>query len=747
MTSSQNCAIAHIRKDTHETQTIKQHSENTALLAQSFAVRPIRQLVLAAGILHDIGKYQSRFQQRILGNHNIQAPHALCGAQTAKKYYGKMIACPMLAYVIAGHHAGLLDYGSKSDIPEDATLCGTLMREVQDDYSRYETELAIPPLDEQALLAFMAQGNPTPGEAAERFAFFTRYAFSCLTDADSLDTETFMTGLAREGIYADFAVCLQKVNQQLASFCSVTPLQKARSGLQAQAFAHAKEQAHTYLMNMPTGSGKTLCSLKFALERAIAAGKKRIIYIIPYNSIIDQTAETFEKLLGEAAPVLRHQSTFVYEDQAELAEEEVLARTKATENWDAPLIVTTAVQFFESLYGNRRGSLRKLHNMGDAVLIFDEAHLLPRAYLEPCLKGISYLTGFLNSEAVLLTATMPDYRSLLNRFGLAGLTIVDLIPDRTSFEAFRKCRFQKLGVLTDEQLLQKAMESPSCLIIVNSRKAARMLYEAIPQGCQTFHLSTWITAQHRQETIQSIRVALSGLEQDYPDLARIPKERRLTVVSTSLVEAGVDLDFYTVFRELSGLDSILQAGGRCNREGKRALADVFLFEREEEVGKPATDARVNITRRLLEEYDKPDAPACILAYYERLYAACEDELTSHSIVKFENDRYRFDPGKVVQLPFRSYAEEFRIIDAPTYAVAIPCDDISRALIDRIPEGLSAKERRQLQKYTCSVSPFDFKGLLAQHLVETDQSGLIWLKNPAQYKRDTGIQFECGDIIL
>ncbi len=740
-------AIAHRREDTLEIQTVQQHSRQTAELARQFAVQPLKPLVFAAGILHDVGKYQPRFQQRIRGDRSIRAPHALCGAQEARQYYGKGIAFLMLAYVIAGHHAGLPDYGSKGDIAEDATLCGTLRRTVEEDYSRYRAELDIPPLDEGALLAYLAQGDPTPEDAAERFAFFTRYCFSCLTDADSLDTEAFMTGRARETITADFTACLEKVNRRLEGFQNVTPLQKARAGLQAQAFSHAGEQAHVYLMNMPTGSGKTLCSLKFALERALATGKKRILYIIPYNSIIDQTADTFAQLLGDAAPLVRHQSTFMYEDQAELAEEEALARSRATENWDAPLILTTAVQFFESLYGDRRSSLRKLHNMGDAVLIFDEAHLLPRAFLEPCLKGIAYLTAFLHSEAVLLTATMPDYRGLLARFGLPGLTTVDLIPDRSGFGVFRKCRYVKLGACTDEALLVRAMECPSCLILVNSRKTARKLYDALPAGRRKMHLSTWMTAQHRQETIREVREALRALERDYPDPARVPEERRLTVISTSLVEAGVDLDFDTVMRELSGLDSILQAGGRCNREGRRPTADVFVFERAEDAGKTARDARVNITRSLLEQFDQPDTPACILAYYDRLYEAHADELTCHSIVRYEDERYHFDRSKPMHLPFRSYAGAFRLIDAPTCAVAVPWDEASRALIARIPEGLTLQERRRLQQYACSVSPADFKSLLAQHLVETEPSGLVWLKNPAQYRRDTGIQFECGDIIL
>ena len=744
MSLQSHSAIAHIRENTGEVQTVKQHCEETAALASSFATDAMKPVVNAAGLLHDIGKFQPAFQRR-MRDHTTYAPHAPCGAQAAKESYPPGCAKLMVAYSIAGHHAGLPDYGSKSDVEGDPTLWGNWRRKT-DDYQAYRTELAAPPVDEAALQAFLAQGCSTAEDCAENFAFFTRYCFSCLTDADSLNTEEFCTNRKRDVLTADFCACLDKVNAYMDGFQAVTPLQKARAGLQQQAFAQAETSAEIYLMNMPTGSGKTLCSLKFALERVIRSGKKRLIYVIPYNSIIDQTATTFENLLGDSATLLRHQSTWVYEDDKALATEEQLARTKTTENWDAPIIITTAVQFFQSLYGNRRSGLRKLHNMGDAVLVFDEAHLLPRAYLQPCLRGIALLTRHLHSEAILLTATMPDYRTLLERYGAAGLHMVDLVPDRRDFGAFSKCAYHVLGAVSDEVVLTRAADARSCLLIVNSRKAARALYAACAMP-RKYHLSTWMAVLDRQRVIAEVREALADLATRYPDPVDVPPDERLVVISTSLVEAGVDLDFHTVLRELTGLDSILQAGGRCNREGKRPMADVYIFEREESAARPATDARIGITRGLLRTFDPIDAPVCIQAYYAKLFAAHEDELTRNTIVNFAKANECFEADKPLHLPFRSYAQAFQMIDAPTYAIAVPCDEASRALIQRIPLGLTAKERRQLQRYTCSVNPYDFKQLLSQRLVAVEESGICWLRNEAAYDPQTGIQFECGDYFV
>ncbi len=404
--------IAHINESDKTVQTVREHSENTAKLSRSYSISDFKDIAFAAGLLHDIGKFESDFQRRIRGE-NIHVEHSIDGAIEADRLYEYPVN-RLLAYCIAGHHSGLPDGGNKNDEPDFPTLYGRLQRKEQSLYKAYKEEIQIPDIDEKGFKKLLTQDcNNDIKVLVDKFAFFTRYCFSCLTDADSIDTGTFCGTRTDSVPHMDFAKCLQRLNERMSSFVCKTELQKARSVLQAQVFAKVGEASEISLINMPTGSGKTLCSIKFALERAIRSGKKRIIYIIPFNSIIDQTVVEFERIFQEDAEILRHQSSFSYEDDdgdEQSSEDYRDAMKNATENWDAKLIVTTAVQFFESIYSNRKKKLRKLHNMADSILVFDEAHLMPQNLLQPCLQAISFLTKYFHSEAVFLTATMPDFK-------------------------------------------------------------------------------------------------------------------------------------------------------------------------------------------------------------------------------------------------------------------------------------------------------------------------------------------------
>ena len=313
---------------------------------------------------------------------------------------------------------------------------------------------------------------------------------------------------------------------------------------------------------MPTGSGKTLLSLRLALEMVKRSGGKlkRIIYVIPYTSIIEQTAKTFSDIIGEYADIVQHHSNFIYDDTNE--DDLTAAKLKkACENWDAPIVITTSVQFFESLYHYKSSRLRKLHNISESVIVFDEIHLLPIDQLQPCLKGVGHITKYLDSKALFLSATMPDYKKLFEKY-IPECCINELITDKCDFKTFDKCQYINLGEQSAERIAQHASTRRSSLIVVNSRRSAREVYDSLSGN--KYHLSTFMTPHDRTNTIDRIRTDLK-------------KGRQVCVVSTSLIEAGVDLDFETVFRQLAGLDSILQAGGRCNREGKLSKGEVYFF--------------------------------------------------------------------------------------------------------------------------------------------------------------------------
>lgn len=549
---------AHTRED-GERQTVKAHLIGVSKLAEGFSVDLLKTLAKKASLYHDIGKYALNFQKR-LDDDKVKFSHAACGAIEYKNLEDKNDCfAPLMEYCIAGHHTGLMDGGTGADNSDSPTLNGTLKRADEytgdSDYSAYATEIEFATLTQEEITPPLNElrSAKDPTELIERYAFFTKYVFSCLTDADFLDTEIFCNKNVERGMSGDFEKALDKLNRELSDMPSDNPLRQARSRIQQQAFDNSVNKSHISILDMPTGSGKTLCSLKLALE----SGKKRIIYVIPYTSIIEQTANKFEKMFGDVLPVLQHHSNYSYDGNTEEEKKTVEKLKRTCENWDAPLIITTSVQFFQSIYHYKGSALRKLHNLRDSVIVFDEIHLIPTELLRPCLKAVGYITKYLNSEALFLSATMPDYSKLFDKF-LPDVNYNKLVTDRTNFKYFKKCEYKDMGKTTLETIAENASRCKNALIVVNTKKTAAELYNLV-QG-EKYHLSANMTPAHRSRVIEVVR-------------KKLKKGEYITVVSTSLVEAGVDLDFNTVFRQLSGLDSILQAGGRCNREGKDAKGD------------------------------------------------------------------------------------------------------------------------------------------------------------------------------
>ena len=673
--------IAH-KRDDKETQSVSEHLHGTAELAKSFAVEDFRSLAEKTAILHDIGKYLLDFQKRINGD-NISVEHSICGAQECGRLWGNEWFAPLMEYCIAGHHSGLPDGGSGADI--NTTLAARMQRKTED-FSAYKGEITVEKPDTSAIMNAFRKAE-TKDDFTELYAFFTKYIFSCLTDADFIDTERFCNPNAQRGFKGDFEEALGLLNAKLASFKADNPVRAARADLLAQAVENAgKSSSQISMLNMPTGSGKTLCSLKVALEKALRDGKKRIIYVIPYTSIIEQTANTFSEILGESVEILQHHSNYILEDTDENAcTAEKLKKT--CENWDAPLVVTTSVQFFQSLYHYKGSRLRKLHNMAESVIVFDEIHLIPIEYLQPCLRAVGYITKYLNSHAIFLSATMPDYSGLFSRF-VKNAEVCELITDKSKFPIFNNCKYTWLGKTSFEAIAQKADEYESSLIIVNKRKSAQRLYSML--SGRKFHLSTYMSPEHRSAVIAEIKECLKNHE-------------KITVVSTSLVEAGVDFDFRTVFRELAGFDSILQAGGRCNREGERPDGDVFIFETDEKL-KGDIGIRANIAARIIKENDDIMSDKCIKEYYNSLFDFNDEKIKANSIALFNGHNYS------KSLPFRSYAENFEYIKSDTIGIAINNNEKCAKLLEKLKYGDTSVMRR-LQRYTVSVYRYELDEIL------------------------------------
>lgn len=695
------------------------HLENVAKLCENNAVEDFKPYARCIGLLHDAGKYTVEFQKYIRGESNAKTEHARYGAQILNGL--RFLYIYMMQYCIAGHHTGLPDGGSINGNPEDSQLRSILKREMEPIDGFYdEIKYDLPEDNMRELLKL--NGHSNLGDLIEAYAFITRYMFSCLTDADYIDTEHFCNSNAERGLHGDFKQAYERICDKISSFKPVTELQKARGKIQNMVYESINDRADMYIVDMPTGSGKTLCSMKAALQLAMKYDKKRIIYVIPFVSIIEQTAKVFENIFGDALPVLQHHSNYDFENETDDLPDKTTEKLKRTcENWDADLIVTTNIQFFESLYHYRGSRLRKLHNLADSVIVFDEIHTLPSEYLQPCLRGINHIVKYLNSKAIIMSATMPDYGNFINKYMKDCNTEIS-VKDKSLYSKFKKCTYKYIGKTDFESIVKNLADKQDAMVIVNSRKKARELYRIFKDvyDGKVYHLSTFMTPLDRSETIAEINQNLKN-------------NIKTILVSTSLIEAGVDLDFSNVYREITGLDSILQAGGRCNREGRLNNAEVIVFETN--TIEKSIRMKANITKSLFNEYSDISDYRCIEDYYNRLFKYKENKIEENSI----SNEKRMPEKNPMAIPFRTYAQEFKFIDVERIGIVIPCNE-NEELINQLEYGKLSVKRR-LQKYCASVNRWDFEEMIKLGIVEELNGGVYKLTNPDYYNNETGLTIE------
>jgi len=488
---------------------------------------------------------------------------------------------------------------------------------------------------------------------------------------------------------------------------------------------------------MPTGGGKTLSSLAFALRHARMHGLRRVILVVPYTSIIEQNADVIRRILGEDA-VLEHHSHYVHPEEGRRAEQNAsLAYKLSTENWDATIIVTTSAQFFESLFDNRPSRCRKLHNIIQSVIILDEVQMLPVPYLKPCLSALKILTARYRSSVVLCTATQPALmKSSFLEEGFASEDVHSIIPHfllPVLYRIFERSRAEHAGKLSDDRIAEIIMKERQILCIVNSRKQARSLYEALPEEGR-FHLSTLMNAINRERTIATIR-------------ERLDKKQCCRVISTSLIEAGVDVDFPTVYRELAGLDSILQAAGRCNREGKEAAQDsiVHIYQTEHAVP-PIMRPNIESCRTVLRLYAEDiGSRKAIHAYFcDLLFKRGENQQRSRP-VSSENDL--LDTSKTLsseaRFAFRETAEHFRFIDTDTITVYIPTPENSED-IKALRDGHYSRELfRRLGRCGVSIYRREYQALCSiGGVTEIADAHCGILSDIKLYTPECGLQVSC-----
>ena len=705
-----------------EREAVVDHLTQVAEMASGFAAAfDAQEWAYMAGLAHDIGKYSKEFQKRILED-GPSCDHSTAGAYELyrqKRWF--------LAYCVAGHHSGLPDGGSSANTIDQPTLSARMKRAKAKripDYLAFETEVQLQSPD-ITKLDFEKLDN------GFSVSFWIRMLFSCLVDADYLCTERFMEGAPRStNEYSSIAELTDRLEKGIAPFFPPSnELNRVRCALLDLSRKCARQAPGVFSLTVPTGGGKTLASMRFALHHASAnpGMMRRVIYVAPYTAIIEQNAEVYRKYLG-SENVLEHHSNHDFDDEHESGRSMRLA----AENWDVPIVVTTTVQFFESLFSNRPSRCRKLHNIVGSVIVLDEAQMLPTKQLRPCLRALSELVHHYGCSIVLCSATQPTFNKY---FEEQGCLVREINPNvERDYQKLQRVSYRYEGELSNEELAERLASCRQALCVVNSRRQAADLYRSLSEayGLQgVFHLSTLMFPAHRAKKLREIGERLSAGE-------------GCIVISTSLIEAGVDIDFPVVYRALAGLDSIVQCAGRCNREGKRRTSEsiVHVFEPSADMGymMPADVAqRASLTYSVmssgssleLSDFDFGSLDA-IENYFSQLLDMRGRNLDASDVLK------HLEGFRGFSIPFKEVAESFRMIEEGTKAILIPDEEIAGE-IDALQAGfISHISLRRTMRYSVNVYDQDFKALCDCGALERIGDGVFLLSDLGIYDQAIGL---------
>lgn len=672
---------AHTPADAGSAHALLDHLTGTADLARGFAARMgFAELGELLGLWHDIGKAHPKFQRYLkdltAGRSGTSVPHAIWGAALAYGFKDARGPWRELTVPIAGHHAGLK---SPRDLENDIPTAVEREPDVYDTVRKLAARLPMP-----------AELQVQPAEPAER-ELRIRMLLSALVDADRLDTEAHADPehsnqrgfeVSAEHLWAAF----ENDQQELMAGADDTRLNDIRRDVYEACLAAAHKPQGVYRLTVPTGGGKTRSGLAFALRHAMEHELERVIAAIPYTSIIDQTADVYRRILGDDV-VLEHHSRAGHRSNREGGEEDQTRRTLrlrlATENWDAPLIVTTTVQLFESLFSHNPSAVRKIHRIANSVVILDEVQTLPPGLLDPTTDVLRGLVKDYGATIVLSTATQPalDRTPYIESFD--GMEIREIVPSHPEhFEILKRVRYQWIEGSPDwPELAERLNEQDQVLAVLNTRRDALALLDSMPSHEDTYHLSSLLCAAHRRDQLRRVRCGLEA-------------ERPVRVVSTQVVEAGVDIDFPVVFRALGPLDRIVQAAGRCNREGRRQKGRVYLFD-PGQGGSPRGAYRTGLghARALLQNSDleRLHDPRIFRTYFQRLFR--DQELDENGVQPLRR-----------KLRFRDVSDRYRLIDDDTVPVVVNYRERGHDLAMGFWERPSREGFVRLQPYVVNLYP-------------------------------------------
>lgn len=693
----------------------------------------------ALGLLHDAGKVNPAFQRRLHGA-GERVDHGAPGAREALSRYRSQLGDTngrLLAFAIAGHHGGMpngISAGFEGRTPLKSRLSKEGVEKTAREFEDYAARVGLCLPESGAMEPLPLEKLAIAGERSDvdfaRGIFscstFTRMLFSCLVDADYLDTERFMTvedaamreGTARDNVL-ELSYRLDRHMEDVQASAVPSKVNGMRSKVLEACRSAATWEPGIYSLTVPTGGGKTLASLSFALHHAISNDMARVIYAIPFTSIVEQAAQVFRSVLGDVN-VLEHHSN--YDFDAVTDEERKLSERLAIQNWEAPLIVTTNVQLFESLFSNKPGKCRKLHNIANSVIVLDEAQMLPDNLLTVTLAMLEELVADFNVTVLLCTATQPALEGLWP-FGAHPREIVPF-QDELSAVLDGRTKFVIEGAIREELLVDALVSNHQVLCIVGTKKKARRLFEDIVNEIDVgdtedsfaagiFHLSANMTPLHRSIVLTEIR-------------RRLAEGERCVVVSTQLIEAGVDVDFPVVYRELAGIDSLIQAAGRCNREGRNSEGTVHVFEISDEVALGLSNERFDtswlgqmksIARQVIDDYDNTLDSSMSKEFFQRRYAVTTEKgLDANGLYADMTSASLLASTPVFgTLEFEDYAEKYRIIEDASVPVFVPWGEKGQELLAKLQEGCSRGASAsayvtKLQQSSVGVAPWFFSEL-------------------------------------
>ncbi len=806
--------IAHRRKKDGECQPLWTHlievSEIAGRLAKKIGLTESGNLI---GMVHDLGKASHEFDKYIKSGTGLINPdaddyvdaaalhgrvdHSSAGAQLiwrelSSKGNESLWAAQILSLCVASHHSGVVD----CLMPDGMDNYHRRMKKAEE---RTHTEEALSNLDvverkklygllsTSALinevvtrLKSLKESNDSKETLTFKQGLLLRFLFSCLIDADRLNTADFEfpnnASLRNYGEYHPWQVLIERLDNKLKSFKKGNKVDDVRREVSQQCLEYSDKRKGLYQLTVPTGGGKTLASLRFALHHAKKHKMERIFYIIPYTSIIDQNADEVRKILEDKDENGKYLDKVVLEHHSNLTpEEETRRQNLMAENWDAPLVFTTQVQFMETLFSSGTRGVRRMHQLANSVLIFDEVQTIPLRCVHMFNVAIRFLVNNCGATVVLCTATQP----LLDKVEPPQRSLT-IQPEqrmmRDENELFEKLKRVKVhdkrksggwSVESVAALAHKELKTKSSvLIVVNTKASAQMLYQQLKtEQPETYHLSTNMCPAHRLDVLNTIK-------------SRLDNKQPVICVSTQLIEAGVDIDFGSVIRYLAGLDSIAQAAGRCNRNGLRKRGNVFIINPQDENIDRLEDIRIGaqIAERVLGEFNEtPErfnnnilSPATMVQYYKYYFydrkqkmdypvtsrspIGRDDSLFSllstntTSVQEYQRANNNSLPSLPLKQSFQSAAKAFHAIDSATRGVVVPYGEMGKEIVNELCSAFEVEKQfklmKQAQRYSVNVYDRVFRDLAANRAIyEAQEDTGIFCLDAQYYSNEFGLSKE------